>query len=70
MSLTQSTQESTTNVEMTKRLEKKTLKKPHENKKNLCEDFSLPRLQIQMLLLKLVLLLDGGTDNNFKDKIL
>ena len=30
----------------------------------------LPRLQIQMLLFKLILLLDGGTDNNFKDKIL
>ena len=31
---------------------------------------TVPRLQIQMLLLKLILLLDGGTDNNFKDKIL
>ena len=31
---------------------------------------SLPRLQIQMLLFKLILLLDGGTDNNFKDEIL
>ena len=31
---------------------------------------TIPRLQIQMLLFKLILLLDGGTDNNFKDKIL
>ena len=31
---------------------------------------NVPRLQIQMLLFKLILLLDGGTDNNFEDKIL